>query len=118
MQGSNNLNISENNNTSGLKTHALVSYILMTLGLFTAIPLLVGAIWAMIKRSSSKGTIYHSHYTNAIRVFWWSLLWAIIGWATTVVLIGFGILAIAWLWAVYRLVLGLAKILDDEIYPL
>ena len=61
---------------------------------------------------------YHSHYTNAIRVFWWSLLWAIIGWATSFALIGFGILAIAWLWAVYRLVLGLAKILDDEAYSL
>ena len=57
------------------KSNAIVAYTLIGIGLFTAIPIFIGAIWAMIKRSSAMGTIYHSHYTNAIRTFWWGLFW-------------------------------------------
>ena len=104
--------------SSDQKTHALIAYILMTIGLFTAIPLLAGAVWAMFTRRNAAGSIYHSHYSNAIRVFWWSLFWGIVGWATMWVLIGFAILGLAWLWALYRLVHGLVTILGDDLYPL
>ena len=100
------------------KTHALVSYILLAIGLFTAIPMLFGGIWAMIKRSSAAGTIYHSHYTNAIRTFWWTLAWTIVGIISIFILVGYAVLCITWLWALYRLVMGFSKILADEPYPL
>jgi len=99
------------------KAHALVSYILLTIGLFTAIPLLFGAIWAMIKKKGAYGTIYHSHLVNATRVFWWSLFWTIVGALFASVGVGFIIWAIAWVWVLYRLVDGLVKILSDEQYP-
>jgi len=99
------------------KTHALVSYILLAIGLFTAIPLLFGAIWAMIQKKGAYGTIYHSHLVNATRVFWWSLFWTIIGAILIPVAIGFAVWAVAWLWVLYRLVDGLAKILSDVPYP-
>ncbi len=105
-------------NSSDSKTHALVSYLLLALGLFTAIPMLFGGIWAMIKRSSALGTIYHSHYTNAIRTFWWTLFWTIVGLISVFILIGYAVLGITWLWALYRLVMGFSKILADEPYPL
>jgi uncharacterized membrane protein len=110
-------------NTSSLvgseyKTHALLSYILLALGLFTAIPLLLGAIWAMIKKKGSLGSIYHSHLVNATRVFWWSLLWLVIGSILAYVLIGFAILGIAWVWAIYRVLNGFVKILADQPYPI
>ncbi len=105
-------------NPSDQKSHALVAYILMVIGLFTAIPILVGGIWAMFTRKNSVGSIYHSHYTNAIRVFWWSLFWTIIGGALAVAIIGIVILGITWLWVLYRTVNGLAKITSDEPYPL
>lgn len=100
------------------KTHALIAYILMTIGLFTAVPILIGAIWAMFKRRDAAGTVYHSHYTNAIRTFWWSLLWTIIGGILVYFVIGFAVLGIAWLWALYRMINGLVKIMADEAYPL
>lgn len=100
------------------KTHALISYILMTIGLFTAIPLFIGAVWAMFTRSKSHGTIYHSHYTNAIRTFWWSLFWSIIGIILIFAIIGYAVLGIVWLWVLYRTIFGLAKIMNDEPYPL
>ena len=99
------------------KTHALVSYILLAIGLFTAIPLLFGAVWAMIKKGAAYGTIYHSHLVNATRVFWWSLFWTFIGLFLIPVAIGFLIWGITWLWVLYRVVDGLAKILSDEPYP-
>ncbi len=100
------------------KTHALVSYILLGIGLFTAIPLLFGAIWAMIQKKGALGTVYHSHLVNATRVFWWSLFWLIVGWILTVAVVGFAILGIAWIWGIYRVVNGFIKILSDEPYPL
>jgi len=100
------------------KTHALVSYILLMVGLFTAIPLLFGAIWAMIKKKGAYGCIYHSHLVNATRIFWWSLFWTIIGAMLLPVFIGYIIWAVTWLWVFYRIVDGLAKILSDELYPI
>lgn len=104
--------------SSDPKSHALISYVLMIIGLFTAIPLFIGAIWAMFTRSDAKGTIYHSHYTNAIRTFWWSLLWTVIGGLLLVIAIGWVVLGVVWLWVLYRTVYGLAKLIADEPYPL
>jgi len=103
---------------SDAKNHALIAYMLMAVGLFTAIPILFGAIWAMIKRRKSIGTIYHSHFTNTIRVFWWSVFWTIIGATLSVVLVGYAILAIVWLWALYRLFDGFVAIYADQPYAL
>ncbi len=112
------INTSSISNTE-YKTHALVSYILLGLGLFTAIPLLFGAIWAMIKKKGALGTVYHSHLVNATRIFWWSLLWLIIGGILVPVLFfGYLVFAAAWLWGLYRVVNGFVKILADEPYPI
>lgn len=100
------------------KTNALIAYILVVIGLFTAIPMLIGAVWAMLKKKSARASIYHSHLVNVTRVFWWSLLWTIVGVILLPVLIGFAIWLAAWVWALYRSVDGLAKILADESYPL
>ena len=90
----------------------------MLLGLFTAIPVFIGALWAMFTRSGSLGSVYHSHYTNLIRVFWWSVFWCIVGLFLSIIGIGFLIWGIVWLWALYRMVSGLAKIVADEPYRL
>lgn len=99
------------------KNHALVAYVLLGFGLFTAIPILFAAIWAMIKRKHALGTVYHSHYTNTIRVFWWTVLWSIIG-GILFVVGGWLIWCVLWFWALYRLINGSAKILADAPYPL
>ncbi len=115
MEGSSNHSAEH---SSAPKTHALVAYFLMIIGLFSAIPILLGAIWAMIKKKSARGTIYHSHYINATRTFWWSLFWTVIGCVLIPAGIGLLILAITWVWILYRLVRGLATITSDETYPL
>ena len=100
------------------KAHVLISYVLLAVGLFTAIPLLIGAIWAMIKKNGALGSIYHSHLVNVTRVFWWSLFWTIIGAILSLVIIGYAIFPVIWLWALYRVINGLVKVLADEAYPI
>lgn len=104
---------------SDAKTHALVAYILIVIGLFSAIPILIGAVWAMVKKKSAKGTIYHSHYVNATRTFWWSVFWTILG-CVLLAAAGLGVIVLGatWLWVLYRMVRGLASITADEVYPL
>ena len=106
--------ISKNN----AKTHAIIVYALIGLGLFTAIPILIGAVWAMIKRREALGTIYHSHLTNAVRVFWWGIFWTIIAGILLFAVIGVPILMAAWLWSLYRVVNGVSKVLSGVPYPL
>lgn len=97
----------------------MVAYFLITIGLLTAIPILVGAVWAMVKKNSAGGTIYHSHYVNATRTFWWSILWTVIG-CILLAAAGLGaiILGVTWLWVLYRMIRGFAIITSDDAYPL
>lgn len=66
----------------------------------------VGVAVAYAKRDAAAGTWLESHYTWQIRTFWWGLLWFVLGSVTTVVLIGWPILAAGWLWFAYRVVKG------------
>ena len=100
------------------RENALIAYILLIIGLFTGIPILFAAIWAMVKKNSSYGTLYYSHLVNTTRVFWWSLFWTIVGCLTLFIGVGFLVLAATWIWAFYRTVTGLAKVLGDQAYPL
>ncbi len=74
------------------KTQALIAYILMAIGLFTGLFWLIGAIWAMVKKSSAEGTLYYHHFTNMITTFWVSLLLSILGSVTAFLMIGYVIL--------------------------
>lgn len=98
------------------KNHALISYGLMALGVFTGIFWLVGAIWAMVKKSDAVGTRYEDHYENMTKTFWGVLIFSIIGFLTSLIFIGYFILFATWIWSIYRLVKGIARILSDQPY--
>lgn len=102
---------------SNAKTHTIIVYALIGIGLFTAVPILIGAVWAIIKRRETLGTIYHSHLTNVIRVFWWGLFWSLVASILLAAVIGVPILMAAWLWSLYRVVNGLSKTFSDMPYP-
>jgi len=40
-----------------------------------------------------------SHYRYAIRTFWWGLFWLVVAILLKVVLIGFVVLGLLWLWS-------------------
>ena len=74
---------------------------------FTAI---VGVAIAYFKRDDAVGTWQESHYEWQMRTFWFGLLWIVIGVATTFILIGFLILAVAVVWLIYRIVKGWVRL--------
>jgi uncharacterized membrane protein len=49
---------------------ALVGYGLFILALANGLTAIAGVVLAYVKRADAKGTIYESHFTNMIRVFW------------------------------------------------
>lgn len=98
------------------KTNALVAYILMVLGLFTGVFWLAGAFWAMVKKSEAQGTRFEDHYSNIISTFWWGLGLTILGFLFMVVIVGYFLLIAVWIWSIYRIVTGLAKITSNRSY--
>ena len=98
------------------KTNALIAYGLMVVGLFTGIFWLFGALWAMFKKGEAKGTPFEDHYSNIIRTFWWGLLFSIIGSILIFVLVGYLVLLIVWIWSVFKIIKGLAKITSNKPY--
>jgi len=98
------------------KTSALIGYGLMILGMFTGIFWLIGAIWAMVKQGEARGTLFEDHYSNIIRTFWWVLGLSIIGFITAVFVVGYFILFVVWVWSIYRIIKGLARLTSNKPY--
>lgn len=53
---------------------ALICYGLFFLALANGITAVIGVVLAYIKRADSRGTIWESHFTNLIRVFWTTIV--------------------------------------------
>ena len=94
------------------RTAAHVVYALYAIALFTALPLLAGVIVAYFARNGAD-PVYRSHLGWSIRTFWWALLWLIIGTVLTIILIGYAILGLLWLWTAYRIVRGWLRLADN-----
>ncbi len=90
---------------------AHVMYALYAIALFTALPFFIGVIVAYLSRPGA-ADLYRSHLTWGIRTFWWAVLWTIIGAILSLVLIGYAILAILWLWTAWRVIRGWLKLAD------
>ena len=73
------------------------------------VTLIIGIALAYIKRDDAGTGVERSHYTSAIRVFWWSIVWGVVGLALWIVLVGWFVWAVADIWFIYRCVLGLVR---------
>jgi uncharacterized membrane protein len=127
------------NEAAAPTTAALVAYILFGLAALTQIggsglavpaPLLtligvLGVIVAYVKRGEARGTWLESHMTWLIRTFWWSTVWAAIGWIVlillAIVLIGFALGPLIWavtaIWVLYRVIRGVMYFKDQKPIP-
>ena len=72
-----------------------------------SLPSIVAVILNYVKRGDARGTWLASHYRWQIRTFWFTLLWALIGWALVITIIGavvgVPILIALTLWLMYRI---------------
>ncbi|MEO8133990.1 MAG: hypothetical protein ABI831_08445 [Betaproteobacteria bacterium] len=96
--------------------HAI--YACYAVGFFVGVTWLVAIILAYVKRDEAQGTWMESHFSWQIRTFWWSLLWCVLGWVLFVTLVGmivaFPMWAVAWLWALYRVIKGWMRLNDAK----
>jgi uncharacterized membrane protein len=102
---------------ASLKKITMVVYALYALSYFTGITAIIGIVINYIKREEVAGTWLESHFSWQIRTFWFGLLWAAIGVATLVILIGFAILFANCVWIIYRVVKGWLYLNDNKPMP-
>ena len=81
-----------------------------------SLPSIVAVLLNYVKRSEARGTWAASHYRWQIRTFWYTLLWACIGWALVITVIGavmgVPILIALTLWLIYRIGRGWLRLRD------
>ena len=81
-----------------------------------SLPSIVAVIFNYVKRGDARGTWIASHYRWQIRTFWFTLLWALIGWALVFTFIGavagIPILIALTLWLMYRIGRGWLRLRD------
>jgi uncharacterized membrane protein len=81
-----------------------------------SLPSIAAVILNYVKRGDAHGTWVASHYRWQIRTFWFTLLWALIGWALIITVIGMvvgvPILIALTLWLIYRIGRGWLRLRD------
>ena len=103
-----------------LHTFAIVVGIVGTatvIGSFVGgLPSLVAVVLNYVKRGEAHGTWAASHYRWQIRTFWFALLWALVGWALVITIVGavvgVPILIALTLWLIYRIGRGWLRLRD------
>jgi len=96
------------------RTLAHVVYALQTVALVTGIPMLIGVIINYVTRGEVRDSWVDSHYRWQIRTFWYSVLWTVLGTVTVVILVGYLVLTLAYLWLIYRIAIGWIKLSNAE----
>lgn len=98
------------------KTMAIVVYACYLAGWVTGISPVVGLVLAYVSKGSAPEWL-QSHYIFAIRTFWLSLLFAVIGVLTLIIGVGALILVAVGIWVTVRAAVGLSWLLKGQAYP-
>jgi uncharacterized membrane protein len=83
-----------------------------------SLPSIAAVLLNYVKRGDARGTWVDAHYRWQIRTFWYALLWALLGWALTITIIGavvgVPILLALTLWLIYRIGRGWLRLHDRQ----
>tara|TARA_R110002049_G_scaffold156512_7_gene321553 strand:+ start:276 stop:638 length:363 start_codon:yes stop_codon:yes gene_type:complete len=109
----------------GLHLFSAISGVLTSAFVVTAFlsgwPSILAVILNYIQRDETRGTYLESHFLWQIRTFWYALLWLIVGGVLVVTIIGIPlaliIVVVVGLWVLYRMLRGLARLMDGEPMP-
>lgn len=96
------------------KTLTTVVYALYAAAFISGITAIIAIVINYVKRDDLVGTWLESHFRWQIRTFWFGLLWIVLGALTWVIVIGWGILAFACVWYIYRIVKGWLYLNDNK----
>lgn len=100
---------------ASLKQYNQITYILYLAGYVVGFTWLIAIIMNYVKRDDMRGTWLESHVNYQIKTFWISLVGYIVGALLAVVLVGFVILLVVFIWDVYRLIKGLIVLNDNKL---
>jgi len=92
----------------------LITYVLYGLSLINGLTAVAGVIIAHIKVNEVTDTFLQSHYRWLIRTFWIGLIAGVISAVLTIIFIGFLLMAVVFLWYIYRLVKGFLRFNDNK----
>jgi uncharacterized membrane protein len=99
------------------RMYAIIVYALYLAAFCNGLTAVIGLIIAYIKRDEARGTIYESHFANAIETFWVGL---VIGLVAIPLVFLFGLGVLVWLgvvvWYLFRTIKGLVRVLDAKPY--
>ena len=98
--------------------HSLVNivYILYLAGLIFGVTALIGVIIAYVNRHDEPGWL-RSHYDFQIRTFWIGLLYLVISSLLTLIVIGWLLILLWYIWVIVRCVRGMKHLARGEPYP-
>ncbi len=100
----------------GNKGNANLVYILYLVALVVGITSIIGVIMAYIGKDDAD-ELTRSHYRNQIHIFWKGLLYSIVGGILCIVVIGFFILLVAFIWYIVRVIKGMDMLSKGKPYP-
>lgn len=98
--------VSTSQSQSNSKSTVQLIYILYAVGFLFGLTYLVAGIMAVIKKGDEQDVVLKSHLEYQARTFWFSLAWFILGMLTAVFLVGYVILLVNYVWALYRVIKG------------
>jgi uncharacterized membrane protein len=109
--------LSPDEKLASLKTLTTVIYGLYALALFAGLGAIVASVLNYIKREDVQGTWLESHFRWQISTFWWSVLWAIVGALTWIILLGWIVWGVAGIWYIYRIAKGWLNLNENKPMP-
>jgi uncharacterized membrane protein len=98
------------------KKNLILIYGLYLLGTIVPILPIIGAVFAFAHKTHND-ELYRSHYIFAFRSFIFGILGFVIGFITMLMVIGFFINILVFIWFVVRSIFALRYLLSDEPHP-
>ena len=98
------------------RTTSIIVYLLYLAALINGLTAFVGVILAYVKRDDVRGTVYESHFANAIEVFWIFLVGMLIAVPLCFIMIGIPLVIALYIWVIFRTVKGLVRAIDGKPY--
>lgn len=98
---------------AGSKGNVNLIYFLYLIGLAAGITTVIGVIMAYLGKDRADPFLV-SHYHNQINIFWKAVLYSVVGFLLTFILIGGLILLGALIWYIVRVVKGLQALSRNE----
>jgi uncharacterized membrane protein len=89
-------------------------YVLQAIGILLPPVFIAGVIVNYVKRDDVQRTFLASHFRWQIRTFWFGLLWAAIGVLTWIILIGYVVTLVNYIWIMYRIIKGWLDLVDRK----